>query len=86
VLLSAYSCLSAGFSFEDDSQVFEIPYGQNNVFDISLCNGAKEETEEKHANCLETFTKTSLACLELEFQQTRFRFRRTRGGGGGGSF
>ena len=77
MLLSADSCLSAGFYFKDDSHVFEIRYGQNNVFDISLCNGAKEETEEKHANCLETFTKTSLACPELEFQQTRFRWWRT---------
>jgi hypothetical protein len=56
VLLSADSCLSAGFSFKDDRQAFETPYGQNNVFGISLCNGAKEETDEKHANCLETFT------------------------------
>jgi hypothetical protein len=56
VLLSADSCLSLGFLFKDDRQVLEIRYEQNNVFDISLCNGTKEETE-KHANCLETFTK-----------------------------
>ena len=57
MLHSADSRLSPGFSFKDDRQVFEIPYGQNNVSDISLCDGAKEETEKKHANCLETFTR-----------------------------
>lgn len=57
MLHSADSSLCAGFSFKDDRQVFEIPYGQNNVSDISLCNGANEETEKRHANCLETSTR-----------------------------
>jgi hypothetical protein len=49
--------MSTGFFLKTADNSSRYLMAQNNVFDISLCNRAEEETEEKHANCLETFTK-----------------------------